>query len=104
MLVLETLDAALARGAVPLAEVVGWGSASDAHHVTAPRPDGARAEAAVRIALAEAGITAADLGWVNAHGTSTPEGDAVEARVLARVLGDADGRAPTRCRWAPRSP
>ena len=89
VLVLETLEGALARGAVPLAEVTGWGSASDAHHITAPRPDGARAEAAVRIALAEAGIGAGALGWINAHGTSTPEGDAVEARVLTRVLDGA---------------
>lgn len=86
VLVLETWEHARSRGAAVLAELVGYGAATDAHHMTAPRPDGAAAEAAVRRALSEAGLDPADVDLVSPHATSTPEGDAVEARVLERLL------------------
>lgn len=85
VLVLEEADAAAARGARVLAEVAGYGASCDAHHATAPDPEGATAEAAVRAALAEAGVDTVD--HVNAHGTGTRLNDAAESRVLARVLG-----------------
>ncbi|MGN6245775.1 MAG: beta-ketoacyl-[acyl-carrier-protein] synthase family protein, partial [Motilibacteraceae bacterium] len=87
VLVLEPLDAAQARGARMHLEVLGTGSTSDAHHLTAPRTDGAGAVAAMRLALADAGLTPADVAQVNAHGTSTPLNDVTEARAVAEVLG-----------------
>lgn len=87
VLVLEPLDAAQARGARVHLEVLGTGSTSDAHHLTAPRTDGAGAVAAMRLALADAGLTPADVAQVNAHGTSTPLNDVTEARAVAEVLG-----------------
>ncbi len=91
-LVLEDLDAARARGAEPIAEVAGFGAASDAFHATAPRPDGAGHVAAIRSALTDAGATPDDVGYVNAHGTATVAGDRVEAAAVRRLLGD---RVPT---------
>lgn len=85
VLVLEEAGAAAARGARVLAEVVGYGASTDAHHITAPDPVGTAAERAVREALAEAGIDGVD--HVNAHGTGTRLNDAAEAAVLRRVLG-----------------
>ena len=86
MLVLERLDDALARGATPLAEVRGLGLSSDAHHPTAPRPDGRGMRRAMRAALAEAGVTPADVDWVNVHGTGTRASDAAEGRALREVF------------------
>lgn len=86
-LVLETEDRARARGATVLAELAGWGCTCDAHHPTAPHPEGAGAEAALRAALRAAGLEPGDVGYVNAHGTGTPDNDLVEGRVLRRVLG-----------------
>lgn len=91
--VLEPLDTALARGAMPLAEVLGMGATLDGHALTAPEPDARRAEAAVRGALAEAGLTPGDVHWVAAHGTGTALNDAAEIRLLERVFADA-GHAP----------
>lgn len=85
VLVLEEATAASARGAPALCEIVGYAASCDAHHVTAPDPDGTVAEAAVRQALAEAGVSSVD--HVNAHGTGTRRNDAAEAGVLSRVLG-----------------
>ncbi|MFF5707737.1 beta-ketoacyl-[acyl-carrier-protein] synthase family protein [Streptomyces sp. NPDC012756] len=85
-LVLERPADAAARGAGPRALVTGYGATSDAHHVVAPRPDGSGLTAAVRGALAEAGLVPGDVDLVNAHGTGTPRGDAVEAAVLAALL------------------
>lgn len=86
--VLEERERALRRGARPLAEVAGFGSACDAWRVTDPHPDGLGATLAMRRALADAGLGPADVGYVNAHGTSTREGDRVEARALGDVFGE----------------
>uniref|UniRef100_B8DPQ4 Beta-ketoacyl synthase n=1 Tax=Nitratidesulfovibrio vulgaris (strain DSM 19637 / Miyazaki F) TaxID=883 RepID=B8DPQ4_NITV9 len=90
---LEPLDTALARGAKPLAEVLGMGATLDGHALTAPEPDARRAEAAVRGALAEAGLAPGDVHWVAAHGTGTALNDAAEIRLLERLFADA-GHAP----------
>jgi 3-oxoacyl-[acyl-carrier-protein] synthase II len=86
VLVMERTDDATARGARPRALLVGCGSTSDAHHPTAPAPGARGAEAALRIALDEAGLTVDAVDHVNAHGTSTPLNDACEAAMIARVL------------------
>lgn len=88
VLVLETLAHAVARGATPLAVVAGAGASCDADHMTAPTPDGTWAVEAVRLALADAGVTSDDIDLVNAHGTATPLNDAAEAAALQRVFGD----------------
>lgn len=84
-LLLETEAHAEARGARPLARLTGWGLAADAHHATAPHPEGTHLEAALRVALAAAGRSGVD--WVHAHGTGTRDNDAVESTTLDRVLG-----------------
>ncbi|WEV24261.1 beta-ketoacyl-[acyl-carrier-protein] synthase family protein [Streptomyces sp. 71268] len=88
VLVLERQRDARARGARRYADVAGFGASSDAHHATAPHPQGAGLERALRAALADAGVAPAEVGHVNAHGTSTPMNDLTEARALRRVLGD----------------
>ncbi|WP_424215725.1 beta-ketoacyl-[acyl-carrier-protein] synthase family protein (plasmid) [Streptomyces sp. BI20] len=85
-LVLERPADAAARHARVHAYVSGHGATTDAHHPTAPHPEGLGAERALRAALRDAGLTASDIGHVNAHGTSTPANDHIEAAVLARVL------------------
>jgi 3-oxoacyl-[acyl-carrier-protein] synthase II len=87
-LVLEELGHATARGATIYAEVLGGASTADAHHITAPDPESTGAITCIRLALADAGIEAADVGHVNAHGTSTPLNDLAEARALHAVFGD----------------
>lgn len=87
VLVLERLSDARARSARTRALVAGFGASSDAHHMTAPRPDGAGLARALRSALADAGLSPADVDHVNAHGTSTPLNDRIEAQVLYEVLG-----------------
>ena len=87
VLVLETEEHARARGATIHARLGGAGLASDAHHVTAPDPAGTGAARSITLALQDAGLTAGDLGHVNAHATSTPLGDIAEARALALALG-----------------
>ncbi|MFF9349382.1 beta-ketoacyl-[acyl-carrier-protein] synthase family protein [Streptomyces sp. NPDC014734] len=89
ILVLESLAGARARGAEVLGLVRGYGASSDAHHVTAPSPDGVPAARAIRRALADAGVGAEDLRYVNAHGTGTPLNDEAEIRSLRLALGDA---------------
>jgi 3-oxoacyl-[acyl-carrier-protein] synthase II len=76
------------------ARFLGWGSATDAHHPTAPHPDGAGAVAALRGALADAGTAPEAIDYVNAHGTGTPQNDATEIRVLRAVLGPRAARVP----------
>jgi 3-oxoacyl-[acyl-carrier-protein] synthase II len=91
MLVLEALESAEGRGAEPLAELIGYGATADASHITLPAPGGAGAVRAGRRALEKAGIGADELDHVNAHATSTPEGDSAELIGLRTLLGD---RAP----------
>ena len=93
-LVLEPLERALARGLKPLAVLAGAGSSCDAHHMTAPDPTGAGAAAAVEAALADAGLTAEAVDFVNVHGTGTPLNDAAEWQALQRVFGERAGELP----------
>jgi 3-oxoacyl-[acyl-carrier-protein] synthase II len=88
MLVLESEEAARERGATILGEVAGYGSTADAHHLTAPSPDGGPASTAISLALRDAGIEPADIDYVNAHGTSTQLNDAAETAALKRALGE----------------
>jgi len=88
VLILERLADARERGAPVRAVVRGYGASTDAHHPTAPAPGGEGIEQALRVALADAGLTGSDVDHVNAHGTSTPLGDLIEGRMLRRVLGD----------------
>jgi len=94
VLVLEERERALARGAVPYAEVLGYGLTNDAHHMTAPRPDGRQAVRAMRIALAEAGLVPEQIGYLNAHGSSTPLNDPTESGAIRQVFGAAADRLP----------
>ncbi len=87
VLLLEERDAALARGARVLGEVLGAASTCDAHHVTSPSPGGRGAEECMRLALEDAGLSPTDVRHVNAHGTSTPLNDAAEAQAVARLFG-----------------
>jgi 3-oxoacyl-[acyl-carrier-protein] synthase II len=87
-LVLETEESARARGATILGQVAGYGSTSDAYHLTAPEPTGVPAARAIELALADAGLTPDDLAYVNAHGTSTQLNDAAETAAIKRALGD----------------
>ncbi|MFE2537347.1 beta-ketoacyl-[acyl-carrier-protein] synthase family protein [Streptomyces sp. NPDC059371] len=88
VLVLERPEDARARGGSVHAVISGYGASADAHHATAPDPEGRGAELALRTALADAGVGADEIDHVNAHGTSTPLNDVTEARTLRRVLGD----------------
>ena len=94
ILALESWDAAAARGAEILGEVVGFGASPDAHHLTAPLPSGEAAAAAVTAALRDAGLEAGDIGYVNAHASSTPLNEVAEARALRLALGEAAARVP----------
>ncbi len=86
MLILETLEAAQARGARIYAEIVGFGMSSDAHHITQPSSDGAAR--AMRSALADANMQPEEIGYINAHGTGTPANDSTETAAIRDVFGD----------------
>ena len=86
MLVLETLDDARARGAPIYCELAGYGSTDDAFHMTAPDENGAGAVACMRLALASAGLSTRDIGYINAHGTSTPLNDVTETRAIKALF------------------
>ena len=88
MLVLEEYEHAVARGAQIIAEICGYGNTCDAHHVTAPRPDGTTQAAALRLALDEAGYTSDDILYINAHGTGTALNDVAETVSFKLALGD----------------
>ncbi|HET6380718.1 MAG TPA: beta-ketoacyl-[acyl-carrier-protein] synthase family protein [candidate division Zixibacteria bacterium] len=94
VLALEPLDAALERGAHVLGEVVGFGASADAYHLTAPLPSGEAAAAAVRAALADGGVSAEEIGYVNAHASSTPLNEVAEARALHLALGSRAESVP----------
>lgn len=90
ILVIESYEHAMARGATPIAELVGYGTTSDAYHITSSPEDGAGAARAMTIALNQAGLAPAAIDHINAHATSTPVGDASELAALKRVFGIQD--------------
>jgi 3-oxoacyl-[acyl-carrier-protein] synthase II len=94
VLVLEERSRALARGAPVYAELCGFGLTNDAHHMTAPRPDGRQAARAMRNALAEAHVSPGEVGYINAHGSSTPLNDPTETGSIKQVFGELAYRVP----------
>jgi 3-oxoacyl-[acyl-carrier-protein] synthase II len=93
-LVLEDLDHALARGAPVLAELTGYGMSADAYHITLPRPGGTGAARAMVNAMGDAGLAPSDIGYINAHGTSTEANDATETAAIRIAMGDAADSIP----------
>jgi 3-oxoacyl-[acyl-carrier-protein] synthase II len=94
VLILEERSRALARGAPIYAELLGFGLTNDAHHMTAPLPDGSQAARSMRIALDDAGVAPNEVAYVNAHGRSTPLNDPTETIAIKRVFGDHAYRIP----------
>jgi 3-oxoacyl-[acyl-carrier-protein] synthase II len=94
VLVLEERSRAIARGAPIYAEVLGYGLTNDAHHMTAPLPDGSQAARSITLALNDAGIEPTEVAYVNAHGSSTPLNDPTETVAIKRVFGDHAYRIP----------
>ncbi len=87
-IILEELEHAKRRGANIIAEIVGAGATADAYHLTAPHPDGLGAANVMKVALEDAGLTTADVDYINVHGTSTPLGDVAEVRAIQKVFGE----------------
>jgi 3-oxoacyl-[acyl-carrier-protein] synthase II len=94
VLVLEEWERAVARGARIYAELLGFAVTNDAHHMTAPRPDGRQAARAMTLALGDADVRPHEIGYVNAHGSSTPLNDPTETLALKQVFGDHAARIP----------
>ncbi len=94
MLVLERLDHAVARGAKIYAELVGYGSTSDSYHITTPAPGGVGGARAMKMALKDAGIEPTDIGYINAHGTSTPYNDTFETAAIKSAFGEYAYKLP----------
>jgi len=94
VLILEERGRALARGAKVYAEVAGYGTTNDAHHMTAPRPDGTQAARAMTLALRDAHIAPGEIGYINAHGSATPLNDPTETLAFRLALGEHAGRIP----------
>lgn len=93
-LLIETEEHAVKRGATIYARLAGWANTSDAHHVTAPCPDGEGAARCMKLALARAGMQPSDIGYINAHGTSTPLGDKAETFAVKSVFGGRECAPP----------
>jgi 3-oxoacyl-[acyl-carrier-protein] synthase II len=87
-MIFEDYDHAIARGAKIYAEFCGAGVSTDAHHITAPHPDGDGAYQAMSLALKEAGVHPSEVDYINAHGTSTPIGDVAELKAIQRLFGE----------------
>ena len=94
VLILEERTRAIARGAPIYAEILGYGTTNDAHHMTAPLPDGSQAARSISLALTDADIAPTDVAYVNAHGSSTPLNDATETLAIKRVFGEHAYRMP----------
>ncbi len=94
VLILEEYGRAQSRGAKIYAEVAGYGTTNDAHHMTAPRPDGSQAARSMRLALEDANVSADEIGYVNTHGSSTPLNDTTETMAIKQVLGDRAYKVP----------
>jgi len=94
VLILESLDYAQKRGAKILSEVVGYGMSGDAHHITQPAEDGDGAFRVINATLKDAGVAPSEVGYLNAHGTSTPIGDAIETTALKRAFGEYAKKMP----------
>jgi 3-oxoacyl-[acyl-carrier-protein] synthase II len=94
VLILEEYERAKSRGAPMYAELVGYGLTNDAHHMTAPRPDGSQAARAMKLALDDAHITAGEVQYVNAHGSSTPLNDPTETMAIKRIFGERAYNVP----------
>ncbi|WP_278068067.1 beta-ketoacyl-ACP synthase II [Burkholderia contaminans] len=93
MLVIETLEHALQRGATPIAEVLGYGTSADAHHMTSPPDDGAGGRRAMELAIRQANLDPGMIGHLNAHATSTPVGDISELAAIKAIFGTGRGPA-----------
>ena len=93
IIVLESLDHARSRGAKIYAELSGWRNTNDAYHLTAPLPDGEEAFEGMRVAVERAGLKPRDIDYINAHATSTPQGDAAEHRAIRRLMLGEGGKS-----------